>query len=308
MTHPYGSPGYAATLAHVGRPIWVEPWDAAMLLREAPSGAVDAAGPHPFGALHGAADLCGGLEALRAAGAVSAVLVADPFHGPPPDRLRAAFDLFVPFKTHWTVERRAGAFAPSAHHRGCIRLAERRCRVRPAALRDHLDEWCRLYGELTRRHGITGTHDYPRESFAALAGMEGLRGFLAEDAAGEVIAMHLWIDDGRVAYSHLAATDAAGYRAGAAYALYAAAIEHFAGREAIDLGGGAGLADDAADGLAAFKRGFANASRVAHLCGRVLDGAAYARLSAGREAEGYFPAYRSPRLSAHPPARCAGSP
>ncbi|WP_338663452.1 GNAT family N-acetyltransferase [Pararoseomonas sp. SCSIO 73927] len=308
MTHPYAGLRYAATLAHVGRAIWVEPWDATMLLREAPGGAVDAAGPHPFGALGEAADLCGGLEALRAAGAVSAVLVADPFHGPAPDRLRAAFDIVAPFKTHLTVEPRAGAFAPSAHHRGCIRLAERRCRVRQAALRDHLDEWCRLYGELTRRHGITGTHDYPRASFVALAETEGLHGFLAEGAAGEVIGMHLWIDDGRVAYSHLAATDAAGYRAGAPYALHAAAIAHFAGREAIDLGGGAGLADDAADGLAAFKRGFANASRVAHLCGRVLDGAAYARLSAGREERGYFPAYRAPRLSARPPAPRAGFP
>ena len=307
MTHPYGSLGYAATLAHVGRPIRVGPWDAAMLLRDASGGAVDAAGPHPFGALGETADLRAGLEALRAAGAVSAVLVADPFHGPAADRLRTAFDLVAPFKTHWAIERRAGPFAPSAHHRGCIRLAERRCRVRPVALRDHLDDWCRLYGELTRRHGITGTHDYPRASFEALAEMEGLQGFLAKDAAGEVIAMHLWIDDGHVAYSHLAATDAAGYRAGAPYALHAAAIGHFAGREAIDLGGGAGLADDAADGLAVFKRGFANASRVAHFCGRVLDEMAYARLSAGCPAGGYFPAYRAPRLSARPPGRCAGS-
>nr|WP_245214819.1 GNAT family N-acetyltransferase [Pararoseomonas indoligenes] len=236
------------------------------------------------------------MELLRGAGAVSAVLVADPLRTPTTGGLRAAFDIVTPFKTHWTVERSAGAFAPSAHHRGCIRLANRKCRVRPVALRDHLDEWCRLYCELTRRHGITGIHDYPRASFEALAETEGLHAFLAANTTGEVIGMHLWVDDGRVAYSHLAATDAAGYRAGAPYALYAAAIESFGAHDAIDLGGGAGLADDAGDGLAGFKRGFSNASRVAHLCGRVLDEVAYARLSAGHATRGYFPAYRAPRL------------
>ncbi|MCR0980910.1 GNAT family N-acetyltransferase [Roseomonas populi] len=304
--HPYASPGYAATLAHVGRPVWVEPWNATMLLRDAPGGAVDAAGPHPYGMPGEGAELEAGMAVLRAAGAVSAVMVADPFQGPAPERLRTAFSLVSPFKTHWAVERSAGPFAPGAYHRRYIRFANRRCRVRAAALRDHLDDWCRLYAGLTRRHGISGLHDYPRAAFAVLAEVEGLRGFLAESGEGEVIGMQLWIDDGHVAYSHLVAASEAGYRARAPYALYAAAIEHFAGRDAIDLGGGAGLADDAADGLSAFKRGFANTSRVAHLCGRVLDEAAYARLSAGHAAGGYFPAYRGPRLSAHLPGRCAG--
>ena len=294
MTHPYAGLRYAETMAHVGRPLWVEPWNTAMLLRDAPRGMVDAAGPYPLGVLGEGADLPAGMEVLRTAGAVSVVVVADPFAAPEPDRLRDAFGMINPFKTHWTVERAAGPFAPTPHHRQRIRIAERRCRVRQAALREHLDDWCRLYAELSERHAITGLHAFPRASFAALAEMEGLHAFLAEAEAGEVIAMHLWVDDGQVAYSHLAATSAEGYRAKAPYALYAAAIEHFAAREAVDLGGGAGLADSAGDGLAQFKRGFANASRTAHLCGQILDEAAYARLSAGRAAGGYFPAYRAP--------------
>jgi hypothetical protein len=290
MIHPYAGLRYAETMAHVGAPLWVEPWGTAMLLRDAPDGMVDAAGPYPLGVLGEGADLPAGMEVLRAAGAVSVVMVADHFADPGPDRLRDAFGTAKPFKTHWTVERAAGPFDPTPHHRQEVRIAGRRCRVRQARLQDCLDDWCRLYGDLSRRHAISGLHAFPRASFAALAQTEGLHTFVAETEG--VVAMHLWIDDGRVAYSHLAATSAEGYRARAPYALHAAAIEHFSGRVAVDLGGGFGLADVAGDGLTQFKRGFANASRTAHLCGQVLDEAAYARLSAGRPADGYFPAYR----------------
>ena len=289
---------YAGTMAHLGRPLWVAEWNTAMLLRPAPGGALDAAAPYPLGVLAEGADLPAGMRALRDAGAVSAVLVADPFTMPSPAWLRRGFSHVAPFKTHWAVERAAGPFAPSAHHRQRIRIAGRRCRIRLADLREHLEDWCRLYAELSLRHGITGLHAFPRACFEGLAEVEGLRAFVAESPAGEVIAMHLWMDDGRRAYSHLAATSAAGYAAKAPFGLYAAAIEHFAAREAIDLGGGAGLAERAGDGLAEFKRGFANAARMAHLCGAVLDEAAYARLSAGREGSGYFPAYRAPLATA----------
>ncbi|MBP0445467.1 GNAT family N-acetyltransferase [Roseomonas sp. SSH11] len=292
--HPYASMAYAAALPHIGEPFWVSPWGTAMLLRHAPEGARDAASPYPLCVLGEGAQLGSGLELLREAGAVSVVAVSDPFAGIPPARLSRSFGRVRPFKTHWSIERRAGPFAPTPHHRQRIRIAGRRCRIRQAALRDHLEDWCRLYATLSRRHGIAGIHAFPRASFAALAEMPGLRAFLAESASGEVIAMHLWVTDGRNAYSHLAATSAAGYAAKAPFGLYAAAIEDFADHEAIDLGGGAGLSEAADDGLARFKRGFANASRVAHLCGHVLDGASYARLSAGREDEGFFPAYRAP--------------
>jgi hypothetical protein len=294
MPHPYAGMAYAGTLAHVGRPLWVAPWNTAVLLRDAPGGLLDAAGPYPLGVLDEAADLPAGMDALRDAGAISVVVVADPFAAPAPDRLRRAFATLQPFKTHWTVERGAGPFDPTRHHRQEIRIAERRCRIRQVALRDHLDDWCRLYADLSKRHGISGLHAFPRASFAVLAETEGLLAFAAETEGGVLAAMHLWIDDGRVAYSHLAAASAEGYRVRAPYALYAAAIGHFAARDAIDLGGGAGLAELAEDGLARFKRGFSNAARTVHLCGQVLDEAAYARLSAGRAPGGYFPAYRAP--------------
>ena len=58
----------------------------------------------------------------------------------------------------------------------------------------------------------------------------------------------------------------------------------------LNLGGGLRRGD----ALEEFKRGFANRELAWHTSEIVCDRAAYERLSAGREAGGFFPAYRSP--------------
>ena len=58
----------------------------------------------------------------------------------------------------------------------------------------------------------------------------------------------------------------------------------------LNLGGGVAPGD----GLEDFKRGFANAELPFHTHEVVCDPAAYARLSEGREAGGFFPVYRAP--------------
>jgi Acetyltransferase (GNAT) domain len=57
----------------------------------------------------------------------------------------------------------------------------------------------------------------------------------------------------------------------------------------LNLGGGISRGDR----LEEFKRGFANREQPWHTSEIVCDPAAYARLSAGREAGGFFPAYRA---------------
>jgi hypothetical protein len=82
----------------------------------------------------------------------------------------------------------------------------------------------------------------------------------------------------------------------AAYAIYWRTFDLFEGRARyIDFGAGAGLADGADDGLARFKRGWADKTRTAWFCGRVLDRERYASILAGRGIEDgrYFPAYRA---------------
>ena len=113
-------------------------------------------------------------------------------------------------------------------------------------------------------------------------------------AEGQIVAAHLWYQVGEVAHSHLAASDPIGDRVSAMYALYASAIEHFRSRARwINLGGGAGVRHEN-DGLAKFKNGWTNDTRVAYFCGRVLDAARYRQLAGTDQvvADGYFPAYR----------------
>jgi hypothetical protein len=72
-------------------------------------------------------------------------------------------------------------------------------------------------------------------------------------------------------------------------------VAHLAAHSAelgLPLNLGGGLAPG--DALEEFKRGFANRQQAWHTSEIVCDRAAYERLSAGRDAGGYFPAYRAP--------------
>jgi len=290
--HPYADLAYVRALAE-GQG-WdaadVPEWSTGVTLRPIASGGRDAAGPYPRTPLAPDADLAAGLARLGDLGLVTVVLVPDPLASPDVARLADAFERCAPFKTHLLVDHAKG-FAPSKHHRDRIRRAERRCAVREVSLWAQMAGWRALYAELVERHAISGLAAFPDPYFPALAAMPAFTCFAAH--IGEALAgMTIWFEHAGVAVSHLTATSALGYANGANYALNAAAIAHFSGAAVVDLGGGAGLADDPDDGLAQFKRGFANAETVAYLCGSVLDRSRYADLTGGRPATAFFPAYR----------------
>src|SRR5208283_155928 len=239
-------------------------------------------------------DLGEGLEALRKGGFVSATLVVDGLLGPPLNLLKGAFTVAWPFKTHYLVDP-TGAYRPSKHHRYEIRRATQRgIEIRTVPLRVILDTWTALYEELVYRHRIAGVQRFTRESFEALAACKGLTA-VAAYIGGELIACHLWFQYKDFVWSHLAASNALGYATGAAYVVYDQSIRNFSGH-LINLGGSAGIADAADDGLARFKAGFSNRTRAAYLIGSVLDPTTYESLCAERgdpNAHDYFPAYRA---------------
>jgi len=291
VTHPYATRAYARTLC--GAPVAVPEWRSWLLRRRIGDGAFfDAAGGYPVAAMDGAADLAGGLERLRRLDLVSVVFVADPFLRPPLAALAEAFDFVWPFKTHYLHDNALGPPRYSKHHRHALRQV--RATVRKIDLTANLPAWTALYRNLVDRHRITGPAAFSDAAFRGLAGLPGLTSFGAY-AGGRLIACHLWLDDGRRAHSHLAASNDEGYATGAAYLLYDTAIRHFAHVDTIDFGGAAGLRDDRGDGLARFKRGFSNREETAYLCGAVLDTVRYDALceAAGVTGRGYFPAYRS---------------
>jgi hypothetical protein len=97
-----------------------------------------------------------------------------------------------------------------------------------------------------------------------------------------------------VAYYQLGASDSDGYEAQAMYGVIANAIAHFDDCTVFHLGGAAGLSAGEEDGLARFKRGFANHEVDAYFCGARLDPDRYAQLTKDRSATSFFPAYRQP--------------
>src|SRR3546814_1887595 len=93
-----------------------------------------------------------------------------------------------------------------------------------------------LYDQLWDRHGADPGDRLPRGHFDWLAGDPQAFAFVAR-LDGAVAAVSIWLAVGEIAHNHLGASSAAGYRIGASYALYAAAIERFAGYRAMDFGG-----------------------------------------------------------------------
>jgi hypothetical protein len=299
-TAGYGNPLYAESLAEFGEVRRLPRSGGALIVRDIPGTDLrDAVGPYPLFACEDPRGLAADLSALG--GVVSAVLVPDPLGGFTPDLLRAAFpDLCVPYKTHFLADLTVAEEARVAKgHRRHLRRAGSALAVehaeRPA---DWLDQWCGLYLSLTERHGVRGMAEFSRAAFATQLRTPGVRAFRAR-AGGDTVAMELWFAVGGVAYYHLGASSAEGYRLSAAYAVMHGALAHFAaeGLRVAELGGAAGLADDPSDGLARFKRGWSTSTTTSYLCGRVTDRANYDRLTVavGGPGDGaYFPAYRRP--------------
>jgi len=294
MTHPYAGLAYASSLSHIGQPLALPEWGGHVLTRPTPDGdRQDAVGPYPLTLLSPQPDLPAGLERLKAGGLVSVVIVLAAAAAPPAGALSLAFDLVRPFKTHHVHDRRLGPPAYGKHHRYEIRRAHARVEAREIALGDHLPDWTGLYGQLIQRHDLTGLHAFPDSHHLALTVLPGLRTFGAF-IDGRLASAHLFVTHQGRAISHLAASSAEGYAAGAAYAVNDLALDRLEDCETINFGGGAGAGDDATDGLSRFKAGFANTAESALLCGAVLDPAAYRALGTGREDSGFFPAYRGP--------------
>lgn len=295
MTHPYATSAYAESLPHIGRPFSLPEWGGHVLVRDIPTaGRQDATGPYPLCAMEQDADVAGGLERLQASGCVSLVMVASDGLTPGPARLETAFDFVRAYKTHYVFDPALGPPVYAKHHRYEVKRAHARVAAAEVRLADHLQAWSELYEQLAARHQVGALHAFTGAHHQTLARLDGVRTFAAfvED---RLVSAHIFVVDERRAISHLAASSAEGYAAGAAYAVNDLARRELGQDLTINFGGAAGFGDNPADGLARFKKGFANTTSPAYLCGKVLDAAIYETLSRGAARGGFFPAYRSPR-------------
>jgi Acetyltransferase (GNAT) domain len=308
MEAPSGLPGsgylhqdYAQALSEFGEPRHLPSARGWLLARNIPGTDLsDAIGCYPLMCCQNWPGLPKDLERLDD-DLITITAVTDPLASVAPAILERSFpDLVTAYKQHFVANLEH--FDRASINKQHVRKAQRALRGLLVEMVDDppsaLDEWTRLYSHLVQKHGIVGPTAFSRRSFARQLRVPGLVLFWAKES-GEAVAATMWFVNGRQVYYHLGASSARGYEAGASFALFWVALNHFAqrGLEIVLLGAGAGIHNDGGtDGLTRFKAGWATGTRESYLCGRICNRTVYERLAAAnssRVARPFFPLYRS---------------
>jgi hypothetical protein len=148
-----------------------------------------------------------------------------------------------------------------------------------------------LYEQTMRRTGAAGHYFFGAAYFDRVLEADGTWLALATAPDGGLAAASLAaISDGFLHY-YLSGSADSHLRDSPMKNVVASLIEHSAALSLpLNLGGGI----SPGDALEEFKRGFANRQETWRTSEIVCDRAAYARLAAGRDRGGFFPAYRAP--------------
>ncbi len=196
----------------------------------------------------------------------SRVLVHDPAR-PRALRTRLAEQVRANARDGWAIERHDGPESPAADR----------------------DGFAAAYRQTMRRADAASHYFFAREYFDAILGYRAswliLARRQAQLGAGAIVAA----SDGVLHY-YLGAT-AESARAASPFKNVVAAMLDLADELGLPLNLGGGVV--AGDGLETFKRGFANSELPFHTQELVCEPRAYDRLTAGRRASGFFPAYRA---------------
>ncbi len=296
----YLHPGYPKSLAEFGIPHLLSRSGGWILKRRIPGFPLhDGIGCYPIFVCEDWSQLQSDLQALKDE-LVSVALVTDPFGQYDKLSLEQCFkDVVIPFKKHYIVDldQPLRQFVSEHHRRYARKALKNMCVERPERPIDFLDDWVKLYDELIVHHNIEGMLRFSRKAFAeqlAIPGMVMFRAVHEESTVG----LYLWYLQGEVAYYHLGASSYLGYQLNASFALVWSALEYFQAGSLrwLNLGSGAGVKNNAEDGLSVFKRGWATGTRTVYFCGHVFDQKKYAEIVKAKgiaDADiDYFPAYR----------------
>lgn len=148
------------------------------------------------------------------------------------------------------------------------------------------------YGETMRRTGAAERYRFDGAYFDRLLASPRAWLALALAPGGGVAAGSLAVSSDGFLHYYLSGTAGASLPDSPMKNLVAALVD-FAAERGLPLNLGGGISRG--DRLEEFKRGFANREQVWRSSEIVCEPAAYRRLSAGRAADGFFPAYRAPR-------------
>lgn len=310
MRSGYSSPAYGTSFASFGTPVTLPRSGIQMALCPVTDGLSDFHGVYPFVTARDWTAVKGDLKDW-AGRAVAAVFVTNPFadQDVASSDLEPFLDVMRVFKTHYVVQL-GGNWRETTRkttrqyaRRG---LATHEMSIRPASARDMPEFWSH-YSTLIDRHRLQGMQAMSPAMIEAQLAVPGAYIARALGTEGSVACMILYGEDG-VLYPHLIGISREGYRAFASYAIIQFTLDWAEdnGFACVNLGGVAGATADAKDGLATFKRGWANQSRSTYLCGKILDEGKYrALLSDDTRGSCFFPAYRLQHKLALLPASAA---
>jgi hypothetical protein len=150
------------------------------------------------------------------------------------------------------------------------------------------------YEQTMRRTGAAERYFFGAAYFDRILESERTWLALAHAPGGEVAAASVTVRSDGFLHYYLSGSADAHLRDSPMKNVVAALIE-LAAEQGLPLNLGGGISPG--DRLEEFKRGFANREQPWFASEIVCDPAGYSRLSAGREAGGFFPAYRAPRPS-----------
>jgi len=147
------------------------------------------------------------------------------------------------------------------------------------------------YEQTMRRTGAAARYFFGAAYFDRVLESDRVWLALARAPGGEVAAASLTVRSDGFLHYHLSGSADARLRDSPMKNVVAALIE-LSAELGLPLNLGGGL--ERGDALEEFKRGFANREQPWRVSEIVCDREAYVRLSSGREAAGFFPAYRAP--------------
>lgn len=294
LIHPYASYETASLYRHIGVPIEIPEWKCWLLKRVIPeTDQFDCIGSYPMLIIDRDANLLGGINRLSDMGIISVVFVTDTFTCPSHQNMITVFDYNKPFKTHFIYNTKIGSIQYNKHHRYEIKQALKQIEIRIISLKDYIEDWIILYQGLIQKHNIRGASALSKEALENLVNLNDITS-IAAFKDNKMVSCHLWIKYQQYVYSFLAASNEEGYRHRASYAIYDAAIQYFTDVDMINFGGCAGAIDNVQDGLAKFKAGFSNDSKMSYVFGSVIKPETYTKLcGSNTENIHYFPAYRA---------------
>lgn len=272
MIHPYASLRYAESfLEPEVKVLEVPPWRSHVLVRRpgGRKGVRSATGVYPFASLDPDCDLEGGLAFLKENRIGTVNLLSDALWSPPVERLKAAFGFCRQLKHTYLLDREGEDTSFRKRHRNRMNNAVRLCEMRVVGLAEHMDEWWQIYDGLAERKRVGDSARLSRENFERIVDLPGLVTFAAR-AQGELVALSMWLRFRDIVYNHFTASTERGYEVFANYACYARAFDYFHDCRLLCFGPNVGVADSRDDGLAEFKRGFANATWPNYLCSATL--------------------------------------